>query len=182
MKELIILRDSSCNINVPHQQSDANLTERKIIALQGKEKVGKTATLKKLIERLHAVATCIAQEQKWASRMKNANRDACAVFAYKGSYITITTRGDEEKFIIEDFDAMEVVAQEEGFEIDVYICAVHTKGKTIDYVETKAASIGAELHIYGKATYKCDNLSQIQLIKMQSQINELQAEWIFTNI
>jgi hypothetical protein len=112
--------------------------------------------------------------------MRNESWDVWAIFEYHGRYIAITTRGDEARFIDEDICKMEEVAKLRRFEIDIYICAVHSYGKTVDYMKSKAKGLGTEAQVYGKATYRCSNALNEKVL--QAQINELQADFIFKNL
>lgn len=155
-------------------------TEKKIIALQGKDETGKTETLKKLIKKMMSVAQIVATEEKFIARMNNEHWDVWAIFEYEGRHIAITTRGDQECFINDNISKMEGIAAQNDFEIDVYICAIHTYGKTLDCIENKAKELGIKPHIYGKATYNCDKSPNEKNI--QTQINDWQANFIFINL
>lgn len=84
-----------------------NPPTKQVIALQGPYKTGKTATLKRLIQKLLSVAKKVADEGNFDSRMKNESWDVWAIFEYHGRYIAITTRGDAEQFISKDIRDME---------------------------------------------------------------------------
>ena len=157
-----------------------NTNKKQIIVLQGQDGTGKTETLKNLIQKLLLVSNKVADEGKFTSRMRNKHWDVWAIFEYEARHIAITTRGDLVGFIDDNFTKMEQIATQKGFEIDVYICATHTVGKTVKYVENKAMSLGISPHIYGKATYNCDRSPNEQNI--QSQINDWQADMIFANL
>ena len=156
------------------------INSKKIIILQGIQKSGKTQALKKLIHRLSLVGNIVASEYKFKSSMNTQKWDTWAIFEYQNRYIAITSRGDAECFIEKDFEDMEAEASIRGFTIDTYICATHTYGKTVAYVENKAQSINASLHIYKKATYTCS--SNPNQATLQNQINDWQADIIFSNL
>lgn len=154
--------------------------KKQIIVLQGQDKTGKTETLKILIQKLLSVSTKVADEGKFDSRMRNKHWDVWAIFEYQGRYIAITTRGDEVRFINNDVIDMESEARNQGFEIDTYVCATHTYGETVSYVENKAKLLKAELHFYGKATYTCPVSPNEKVL--QTQINDWQAGIVFANL
>lgn len=152
----------------------------KIIALQGVNDTGKTATLKKLLEKLIALPnfTPIAMQPNFKKHMAVKHWDAWAVFEHEGSYIGVTSRGDLEGLLSGDFDAMDVVAKQHGVSIDTYVCAIHTGGKTLSFVKGKAGK--GDLQIFGKATLHASNL-QTQQAK-QDQINNWQADLLLSNL
>jgi Cdc6-like AAA superfamily ATPase len=157
-----------------------NTRKKQIIVLQGPDNTGKTATLKCLIQKLLPVAKKVADEGNFDARMRNESWDVWAIFEYHGRYIGITTRGDAEQFISKDIRDMEEAAKLNNFGIDTYICAVHSYGKTVDYIKNKAKTLGTEAQVYGKATYRCSNALNEKVL--QAQINELQADFIFKNL
>ena len=91
-----------------------------VVALQETEKKGKTDTLKRLINLFKGIRGVSLVKGKAAIK------DQWAVFDYFGKKIGITTRGDSEQCINDDFKGMG--------ECDIYVCAVRCSGKTVDFV------------------------------------------------
>ena len=137
----------------------------KVIALQGKSGCGKTTTLKKMINILKSTTgvNLLAERKKYAN-----SADTWAMFNCNGKIVGITTRGDTDKIIQSDLDEM----QENN--IEVFICAVHTSGATLN----KAKSIAGNNRylIISKATvYSTDPVLEhtIQDMVNTSQANDL---------
>ena len=166
------------------------MCKKRIIALRGENNTGKTETLKCLISKMLPVAQTIDTEKRFNARMRNKQWDVWAVFKYQEKYIAITSRGDALRFIDDDIHKIEDVASAKGFDIDTYVCAIHTLSKTLGYVENKAKALGAELHIYGKATFNCGCYASpncncgtsVDEKNVQSQINHFQTNIIFANL
>lgn len=140
-----------------------------IFALQGKANKGKTRTLIFLIKEL-----CNKQINKLFCQ-KTGPEDYCAKFKHKGKKIGITTHGDDRSVLENDFNLL-------GDDCDIYVCAVRTKGETVEFVEEK--SKGDTLVFFGKATYDVPNSSEPQdkLESKQKKINEYQAQLILCEI
>lgn len=99
----------------------------KIIALAGVSNSGKTTTLKKVYDFLDAEGKTIFKESKWRKEQRG-------IFSYRRKIVCITTRGDSKKILDDDFRWFD----KHHKNIDIYICPCHTKGKTIQYVRSKA--------------------------------------------
>lgn len=153
---------------------------KKIIALQGKDNTGKTETLKYLLDKILVNGKAVASERNFQARMQRKNWDVWSLLEYHGKCIAITSRGDADRFIKQDFYAMEQEAKVNGKEIDIYICAVHTSGKTVDYIQRKAKTLGAPVYIYGKTLFFSSDI--ITQNNMRNKINNEQAQFIFDNL
>lgn len=90
---------------------------KKIIALSGRSKTGKTHTLKLLINKLDEVGKCIERREK-------EKTDVNRTYLYRDIKISICTGGDAD-FIIESN-----IKYFEQFNCDIAITAVRTKGRT----------------------------------------------------
>lgn len=132
-----------------------------VVALQEIEKKGKTDTLKRLINLFKGIRGVSLVEEKVGIK------DQWAVFDYFGKKIGITTRGDSEQCIDDDFKGMG--------ECDIYVCAVHSSGKTVDLVKR-----ADEWYIYGRLTLKSSNKSSEPA--MQDHLNDSQALMLFDEI
>lgn len=95
----------------------------KIIALYGRSNTGKTATLKKLIKTLEKSSVVHEDSRDYAKG------DRCCVLEYMGKKVGVTSAGDDSGILEKAFDFMV------GYNCDLYICATHTKGKTVRFVE-----------------------------------------------
>ena len=140
-----------------------------IFALQEKSNKGKTKTLILLIEELN---------KKGVNKefcQKTGPEDYCAKFNYRGKKIGITTHGDDRSVLENDFNLL-------GNDCDIYVCAVRTKGETVEFVEEK--SKGDTLVFFGKATYAVPKSSELQdkLKSKQENINQCQAHLILCEI
>lgn len=132
-----------------------------VVALQETEKKGKTDTLKRLINLFKGIRGVSLVKEKVGIK------DQWAVFDYFGKKIGITTRGDSEQCIDNDFKDMG--------ECDIYVCAVHSSGKTVDLVKR-----ADEWYIYGKLTLESSNKSIEPA--MQDHLNDSQALMLFDEI
>ena len=101
----------------------------KVIALQGKGNCGKTTTLRELQKLIGSTATSVYKENNLSTL-----NDAWEVFEYQGKIVGITTRGDVKYLIEQDYKAMINAAGE----LDVFVCAVHSYGQTVQYAKTLA--------------------------------------------
>lgn len=107
-----------------------------IITLQGKSNCGKTTTLKRVIEkiiirRLYSLLP-VFSENEILQQCQADKGDVQCVFEYNGKKIGITTRGDTRDVLETDF--------EKYFSgCAVVVCAVHTYGETVEYVESVGA-------------------------------------------
>ncbi len=105
----------------------------RIIALQGKSNVGKTATLKRMIKTIidNNIFNCslIKSKADILKKCCSASGDIKCVFLYNGKKIGITTRGDTEQALMRDFS-------KKFPDCDIVVCAVHTSGKTLSYIKS----------------------------------------------
>lgn len=99
----------------------------RIIALYGRSNTGKTGTLKQLIDKMRNSNFKDIGEYK----IQEAEDDLCCVLEYLGKKIGITTLGDGTDVLEDAFDFMT------RYNCDLYICATHTKGKTVKFVEKR---------------------------------------------
>lgn len=147
----------------------------KVIALQGKPMSGKTPTIKKIIKKIiedEIFNLCAGQDKnKILNYCQQVHRDLNCKFEYNGIKIGITTRGDDENSLRNDFEER----QDCNFsDCDIVVCAMHTYGKTVDFVK-KHANDGLLIHskwvVYGDC---CE--------QEREKANQLQAETIIKNI
>ena len=103
----------------------------KIVALYGKGKTGKTQTINLLVQCLKLNKATVLIEERAGSE-KNDRR---YVIKYNEKIFGITTRGDDEPSLKEDFAWFKKQS-----EIDYIICATRSKGKTCDFVAGQANS------------------------------------------
>lgn len=103
----------------------------KIVALYGKGKTGKIQTINLLVQCLKLNKATVLIEERAGSE-KNDRR---YVIKYNGKIFGITTRGDDEPSLKEDFNWFKKQS-----EIDYIICATRSKGKTCDFVAGQANS------------------------------------------
>ena len=132
-----------------------------VVALHETEKKGKTDTLKRLINLFKEIGGVSLVKEKAAIK------DQWAVVDYFGKKIGITTRGDSEQCINDDFEDMG--------ECDIYVCAVRCSGKTVDLVKR-----ADEWYIYGRLTLESSNKSSEPA--MQEHLNDSQARMLFDEI
>ncbi len=92
----------------------------KIIALRGHSGYGKTTTLNMLLDRL--------SKNNSITVLDRIGRDRVARVIINGKIIGITTRGDTDYVLAEDFKILD--------KCDLYICACRTKGNTLKYLES----------------------------------------------
>ena len=125
----------------------------KVIALQENEKRGKTTTLKILIDIIghREDATFVAKRTKYTN-----SKDTWAIFNLNGKIVAITTRGDTRKCIEDDLKNM----LKETAHIDVFVCAVHESGQTVECVNDLSGE--DTLLIIGKAYVFCPNDAKLQ--------------------
>ena len=136
----------------------------KVIALQGKEKTGKTTTLVLTLALMQINSSVSILETKGNSPKIS---DTWIVFEHKGKTIGITTRGDTGALIKKDFDAM---SQKVG-NIDVFVCAVHSSGETVSTAEKLA--LDDTLLLIGKTTVS-SNDKQLKS-DIEAKVNNTQA-------
>lgn len=127
-----------------------------IIALQGKHDTGKTTTLKKVID--------ILRNNDTFRFGKIIGKDSeKGEWRYWGEHcgikIGITTRGDSVKGLRGDF-----YEKKDNFkDRDIVVCAVRSRGKTVEFVEAQAQG--------GLKTIK----KEIAAPEKQAAVNEKQA-------
>ncbi len=103
--------------------------ESKVLVLWGKSNSGKTDTLVQLINLL-IENDCIFMEE---SKHFGTSADKWCIIQFMGKKIAITTRGDDWNCLNADFEEI----NKYKIDIDIYICATHEKGKTVDFVKSK---------------------------------------------
>lgn len=146
-----------------------------IIALVGVSNCGKSRTLRLVYDSLEKNKT--KTEKKFDKRWANERR---GVFKYNGKIVGITTRGDTEEILEEDFKWMG--------ECDIYVCACHPKGKTIKYIKNKINRNWKDLFLIAKASLYdytnieksyfyhpniCDRMNNEQSIEIMQLIKKL---------
>ncbi len=116
----------------------------KIITLQGNERSGKATVLKDLIEDLQRNGTLLSHGMCGTDVQRKRVGDAplsaqlhsqyhiWAIFGYGGKKVCITTQGDYKSHIEGVFLLDEVQA------CDIFICAIRSKGDTVEYAQTMA--------------------------------------------
>lgn len=109
----------------------------KIIALTGISNSGKTLTLRMVYDFLQKNKTNTIKpfDRKWGIERRG-------VFKYNGKTVGITTRGDTEDILNEDFTWMG--------KCDIYVCACHPSGKTIKFVKNKINRNWKDLYLIAK--------------------------------
>ena len=145
--------------------------------MQGKENIGKTITLRKVLNLLATHGSLLAQEKPSLAKRLANGWDTWAVFEYNGRCIAITTRGDSDKLIKDDFTEMEQEAVRLNRTVDTYVCAVHLYGKTLNCVKGKAKALKADYYILGKATCKSNNTAVETALR--DDISDVHAQMIF---
>lgn len=117
----------------------------KVIALRGKQNVGKTSILKKLMSKLltdggklidskyrkETVSRAIdPSDERWFAKKNRKNISNLTVtLEYKGSIVTITSMGDSKKSIVDSLERARSRLEKKGIKekIAVYICACHPR-------------------------------------------------------
>ncbi len=142
--------------------------ELKIIALQGKSNCGKTTTLKMLIKKIlindEFKLDSNYTESKVFSKCNSNTGDFKCVFICDGIKIGITTRGDTKEALEKDF-------KKYFNDCQIVICAVHTHGKTVDFIKSKGDAI-----IHSKWYLEPRN------IKKQNEVNAIQSDFLIKDL
>ncbi len=102
----------------------------KVIALCGQPQVGKTETLKKLIENFSNKIN-----PEYISKTTTNRKDLNAIFLYNKKLLLITTYGDSPDLIMEKYKYLKNKAatlKNLEYAETVFICAAHFSGKSID--------------------------------------------------
>lgn len=139
----------------------------KIIALQGKEKVGKTKTITRLVGLLLLEGAIL----RGTGRVGQEKMDRWYLLEYKNKKIGITTRGDSQKFLAEDFTNFK--------NCYMCVCATHTIRGTVDFVKSQAKS--DEIYWFTKMALKVENSDfqgNQELEQMQDELNKQQAKYM----
>lgn len=141
------------------------MKKQTVIVLQGKGEMGKSTTLRKLIEILEkGNAEKIGKPEK--ERRKD---DTWAVFDYNDRIIGITTSGDNED------ELKPVIEYELPENCDIIVCAARTKGSSVDYINNHFKK---DLIIWlGRFSATSDN-KDFNMDELQKSTNEWQAEKI----
>lgn len=120
---------------------------KKIIAISGKSNVGKTQTLKLLIDKLDKVGVCKHKEVKEFNDIKRT-------YKYKETIISICTAGDAAYIIESNIEYFK------NHNCDIAITAVRTKGKTQLVLNSFAKELGLKVDYISKVIDK-DNAQQV---------------------
>lgn len=98
----------------------------RVIILKGRQRSGKTTTLKKVMEKLDENATTILAKSKNYDRWKQGKRagDIWAIVKYNDKIIYISTVGDYPKLIEDAFKEARSVCD---INIHIFICAAHSE-------------------------------------------------------
>ena len=115
----------------------------KTIALSGVSDKGKTTCLQKvighfkkeeLVDLLHGSTEDLDKifKKQIVLSNKNCSKDFIAVFEKHGKRIGITTYGDSVEALDDAFSRMQ------PYNCQVYVCACHPHGKTIDFVKKES--------------------------------------------
>ena len=118
----------------------------KIIALQGKCDAGKSTTLRCLIQEMMAKGFApLGEEKPGAITRIAAGDDLWVLFEKNDKKIAVTTRGDTKENIEKDLNE---AAKHAGGAVDVFVCAAHTYGQTVDFIIKKAGYLNS--YFFGK--------------------------------
>ena len=137
----------------------------KIIALQGKENCGKTATLKLLIDLMKSKYNVIG-------RSNGRGFDYWVKFDVNGKTAAIYTAGDLGS-IIEN-------ALKDIGKCDLFVCAVHNYGDTVKCLYEHANK--QDVYLYGRFFYTNSGENLLDVQKEQTAVNEYQAKYLFDKI
>lgn len=136
---------------------------KNIIALQGISHIGKTTTLKCLIAKI--------EKTYKIDVLYDGVKDLIVVARINNKKLGITTYGDSRRELVEDFNLMG--------KCDLYVCACHTKGGTVDFLEQETSN--GLLLKHGKWYYK-EKGYKYNFDKTVSKINNMQANLIYEEI
>ncbi len=152
----------------------------KVIALQGRGNSGKTQTISILIDMILEHTECSDGKIELLSpKERLCFYDKECVFSYFGQKVAITTLGDDENGLNEWLKRVDF----EFGEADIYICACHTRGKTLDFLLKRFGN--ENLILYGKnyislvETKDVQEKNDIFVIKQQMNSNVATATEIF---
>ena len=109
----------------------------RIIALQGAENTGKTATLNQLIEDIKKTDGFVIEDIRLVNRNNPNNQDRVCWCTYNGIRIGITTRGDYRGCLHTDFYG---IRRRNFKDRDIVVCAVRTRGGSIDFVNEQVTN------------------------------------------
>ena len=144
----------------------------KIIALQGDDKTGKTATLRRVAKKLVDLFGCPDfSNPHFYNHIKKDKGEVWAVFILKesGKTIAITSHGDYPKILYDDLAA---IRKEYSGKIDIFICANHDTPAMDKAVSNLS---GGDFEIIKKSEIKVSG-------KSETEDNEQCAEYVFNVI
>lgn len=133
------------------------------LVLYGKSNTGKTKTLKRLIE--------LIKDNGYTPIKPEEERDAdkIVVFDIKGRKVGITSRGDAVDLLADDFAWMG--------DCDLYVCASHSRGNTVEFLEKKFSRI-----IWQRRWDVLQDKYGIAFTSLYNDSNEAQAKTLYNLI
>lgn len=137
----------------------------RIIALQGKSNSGKTTTLKLLID-------LMSEKYNVIEKSNNRGFDCWVKFKVSDKIVAIGTAGDLDS-IIEN--ALSAIGS-----CDIFVCAVHSYGKTVECLYKHAKK--EDIHIYGRFTYENNGSNLEETQKEQKNVNLYQVKYLMEQI
>ena len=152
----------------------------KFIAINASENSGKTHTLNYLILKLLNEGYDIIYSDKTISELKTdtdegikqfCSEDKIVDFKIKDKIVRIITFGDSQDLMENVFDKSK--------NIDLYVCAARSKGKTCSYIKEYAENNTILWHKKWKVT-SSDNTENLDII--YKRINQFQADELYLEI
>ena len=157
----------------------------KVIVLQGKDNVGKSSTLRELLNTLNMqpqLFTLVAAEDNNLLHRLSNKGDVWAIFKNikTNKIIGITTRGDSAGCIVADFNTMKKQVQckvKDKLDCDIYVCAAHLYGKTIDCIVSRFGY--QNVYFYGRIEIN-DSVYNFDIIRKNLNIRD--ANMLYKNL
>ncbi len=145
------------------------MEKSKLIVLWGRGSIGKTSTLRKLINTLLDAGAV----QLSGSPSDEGKGDCWAVLEYKGRRIAVITAGDSANDLEWYFKKVTVVC-------DVYICASRSRGGTCKYLEERFAGHDIMWQAKWSITQQSNDTKILDMLR--SQANQAQAAGLLAAI